>query len=202
MEKGKNWGSSLAFLFESIWILHLKVGILWLVLMFAHFSCSPSTNHCSIACWGSGTTAKIKCLCILLLHKCSYAHIWACLENQMHYLQCARKNRCLASFSVLYFIPGAGMLKTLESHNLHSTQESWMTEQPSHTTGYPAIEFCCHRWPAVQLQRASCQGGRVGPQEEMFLSSSNLFTTIKEGPGSLLPWMCLRSIFQPEQNLS
>lgn len=79
-------------------------------------------------------------------------------------------------------IPDPGMLKTLESRNLHSTQEPWMSEQPSHTTGYPAIECCCHRWPAVQLQRASCQEGRVGPQEEMFLSSSNLFSTIKEDP--------------------
>jgi len=59
-----------------------------------------------------------------------------------------------------------------------------MAETPSLTTGYPAIECCCHRWPAAQLQRASCQEGRAGPQEEMFLSSSNLFSTIKEGPGS------------------
>lgn len=87
-------------------------------------------------------------------------------------------------FFLFFFIPDPGILKTLESHNLLSTQPSWMAEKLSRTTGYPAIECCCHRWPAAQLQRASCQEGRVGPQEEMFLSSSNLFSTIKEGPGS------------------
>lgn len=87
-------------------------------------------------------------------------------------------------FFFFFFIPDLGILKTLESHNLLSTLPCWMAEKPCRTTGYPAIERCCHRWPAAQLQRASCQEGRVGPQEEMFLSSSNLFSTIKEGPGS------------------
>lgn len=77
-----------------------------------------------------------------------------------------------------------------------------MTEQPSRTTGYPAIECCCHRWPAVQLQRASCQEGRVGPQEEMFLSSSNLFSTIKEDPGSHSYSGCAYAAFLSQSRIS
>lgn len=77
-----------------------------------------------------------------------------------------------------------------------------MTEQPSRTTGYPAIECCCHRWPAVQLQRTSCQEGRVGPQEEMFLSSSNLFSTIKEGPASHSYSGCAYAAFLSQSRIS
>lgn len=90
----------------------------------------------------------------------------------------------LARASILFFIPDLGTLHTLESHSSPSAWPPWAAEKPSRTTGYPAIERCCHRWPAAQLQRASCQQGRAGPQEEMFLSSSNLFSAIKEGPDS------------------
>lgn len=70
------------------------------------------------------------------------------------------------------FLTNLGKLKTLESHNSLPRRSSWTAQQQKNRTGYPAIEQGHrHRWPAMQLQRASYQEDHAGLQEDTFLSS-------------------------------